>query len=143
MVEPPSEEETVAPDDPLYAIERMMAQRVSYDQVTAALDALAPGDDPEAMASVAHTRLTAASMYQRGEAELVRAIEVYLAAEPVMWRRLSAVLAACVDSPELFRRHVEPLIAEAEAEAVPGSDTPLGRVLDAAEKAKLRLFGPS
>ena len=139
MVElpPEEEEEALEPENEIFAIEQMLARRASYDEVIAALDALTPGDDPEALASIAHTRLTAASMYQRSESEIARAIEDYLAAEPLMWRRFSAVLAACVDSRDLFCRYVEPLISQAEA--VETADAPLRQVLETARKARLRL----
>ena len=66
-------------------------------------------------------------------------IERYLAAEWVPWRRLSAVLAACMDSPERFRLYVEPLIAESEA--LDELDEPLRKVLEAARTARHKVLG--
>ena len=149
MVElPPEEEETLdepgADDDDadhvLLAIERMMAARAPYDHVVAALDALDIPDDEQAIASVAHTRLSAASMYERPDEEIAHAIQSYLAAETVPWRRLSAVLAACSDSPERFEHHVEPLIATSMAL---DRDGPLDNALEAARQVRNRLLGPA
>jgi hypothetical protein len=136
---PPEEEKALEPENELFAIEQMLARRADYDQVMAALDDLIPGDDQQALASIAHTRLTAASMYHRDESEIARAIEAYMALEPVMWRRLSAVLAACVDSPDLFGQYVEPLITEAEIVEIP--DDPLRQVLETAKRVRQRLAG--
>ena len=151
MVELPSEEEKTVDepdeedndsDDVLFAIERMMAARAPYDHVVDALDALDAldiPDDEQALASVAHTRLSAASMYERPDDEIAHAIQTYLAAEPVPWRRLSAVLAACSDSPERFERHVEPLIATSMALE---RDGPLDNALEAARQVRRRLLDP-
>ena len=146
MVELPPEdeehEEALEPDSDLLAIEQMLARRAPYEQVIAALDALAPpADDRDALASIAHTRLTAAPMYRRDDRDISRAIDDYVAVEALLWRRLSAVLAACMDSPALFRSHAEPLIAEAEARTNT-EGTPLGQVLIAARNARKRVLGP-
>lgn len=148
MVDLPPEdeeqEEALEPGSELLAIEQMLAQHVPYEQITASLDALTPpADNRDARASIAHTRLTAASMYQRDDCEISRAIDDYLAVDAALWRRLSAVLAACVDSPALFQRYVEPLITEAEArpDADRARTTPLARVLAAAHNARTRVLG--
>lgn len=145
MVELPPEEkeedeEALASDGELSVIEQMLARREPYERVMSALDALVPpADDVVARASIAHTRLTAASMYERDARERCAAIEDYMAAEPTLWRRLSAVLAACVDSPSLFRRYVEPLIADAEAASA--AEGPLVEVLATARKSRERVLG--
>ena len=150
MVElPPEEEETeekegeedeeLQSEDGLEAIERMMARREPYDKVVAALDALEVPSERLAMASVAHTRLSAASMYDRPDDEVARLIASYLAVEWVPWRRLSAVLSACITSPDLFRHHVAPLVVESEA--IDEKDDSLLEVLKTARQARQRVLG--
>lgn len=139
MVTEPGEEDDDS-DDALFTIERMMAARAPYEQVVAALDALEIPDDEQAMASVAHTRLSAASMYERPDDEIAQAIHSYLAVEPVPWRRLSAVLAACGESPERFQRHVEPLVTMS---MTLDRDGPLDNVLEAAQQVRRRLLDPA
>lgn len=99
----------------LLRADRLVAQKVPYEQFVAALDRCRelPGADA-VLAGIAQRRLGITSLYQRDIGETEQALEWLLQVTPDPIARASSAIPSCIRFPELARRYLPTIVAELE-----------------------------
>jgi hypothetical protein len=122
--EPPLEPSSWTPPPDFKArmkdVRRLMAMRWPYEDVVAALDALAatPSADPTVPLAIAWERFALANVYDRDDAErerVIRETAPVIASVPLQ-HRASSIASLCSGRLALAERYIPPLVDELEEE---------------------------